>query len=283
MVRKALIPVAGKGTRLIPVTKVIPKALFPLVDGGGKIRTVLDVICRQAVWAGAKDIGIVISPWQSDLIKKYLAGARDNIPQKELSNIEFITQQTPNGFGDAVLRARDFVADEPFMLLLGDHIQIPDKGVPACGHQLALAFDSMDAQAMVGVRAVTQEELSRVGAAAGVPVRQNIYSCTCFIEKPDLKTARQRLHTPGLAADNFLAHCGLYVFSPKIFDCLEEVRAKPNSTADELELADAQNLLLKKYPKKYFLYKINGRAYDMGTPEGYAQTQADFRNAVQNP
>ncbi|HIJ72319.1 MAG TPA: hypothetical protein HPP87_13335 [Planctomycetes bacterium] len=266
----------------MPVTKATPKALFPLVDGGGKIYTVLDVICREAVWAGAKDIGIVISPWQSDLIKKYLADARQNILQDELSNIEFITQQTPMGFGDAVLQARDFVADEPFMLLLGDHIQIPDKGTPACGLQLAQAFDSMDAQALVGMQAVTSEKLSRVGVAAGVPVRQNVYHCTFFIEKPDPETARQKLQTPGLPPDNFLAHCGIYIFSPEIFDCLEEVKAKIDNSADELELADAQNLLLKKYPKKYFLYKINGLVYDTGTPEGYARTQAAFRNALQN-
>ena len=278
MVRKALIPIAGKATRLMPVTSVVPKAMFPLVNAAGQIKSVLHVICEQAISAGVKHIGIVVSPGQTHIVRQYFTAVDEGNLGELPVQIEYITQASPDGFGDAVLQGLDFIGDGPFMLLLGDHMHIEDQGQPSCAAQVARAFDSADGVAMIGMQTVSIEELSKVGVAAGVQIQQNMYRCTYFVEKPDLATAWQKLVTEGLPGDSFLAHCGIYIFSPEIFDCLLQVRTTAQKTEKEVELADAQTELLKKYPEKYLLYKIAGRAYDIGTPSGYADAQAAFRN-----
>lgn len=278
MVRKALIPIAGKATRLMPVTSVVPKAMFPLVNAANQIQSVLHVICEQAISAGVEHIGIVVSPWQTDIVRQYFDAVRKGGFGKLPAHIEYITQASPNGFGDAVLQGLSFIGEEPFMLLLGDHIYIEDRGQRPCAVQVARAFDSADGVAMIGMQLVSTEELSRVGVATGVQIQQDIYCCTYFVEKPDLATARQILVTEGLTEDTFLAHCGIYVFSPEIFDCISQVSTTARKAGKEVKFAAAQTVLLKRYPKKYLLYKIAGRAYDVGTPSGYADAQAAFRS-----
>lgn len=275
-VRKALIPIAGKATRMMPISSVVPKAMLPLVNAANQIQCVLHVICRQAISAGIEHIGIVLSPGQINMVGRYFDAVRKGGFGKLPAHIEYITQERPRGFGDAVLLACDFIGAEPFMLLLGDHIHLQDAGRPPCTAQVARAFDCCNAVAMIGVQAVTKNELSKVGVACGVLIKQNLYRCTRFIEKPDLATARLELTTDGMPEDTFLAHAGIYVFSPEIFDCLSEIRAIAQKTGKETELADAQVELLRKHPQQYFLCKIEGRAYDVGTPEGYALAQAAF-------
>jgi UTP--glucose-1-phosphate uridylyltransferase len=277
VVRKALIPIAGQGTRLMPLTRAVPKAMFPLVDSTDKVKSVLHVICEEAASAGTEHIGVVVSPWHIEMVRAYLDAVCEDDSGKLAARIECITQSSPRGFGDAVLQGRSFVGDDPFMLLLGDHIQMEDPGKPACSVQVSNAFCSTDAVAMVGAQTVRKDELSKVGVASGVQIRENIYRCTNFVEKPDLATARAKLVTAGLAEDTFLAHCGIYIFTPEVFDCLAQVSETAEEEGKEVELADAQALLLEKYPERYYLCKIAGRAYDLGTPAGYADAQAAFR------
>lgn len=279
MIRKALIPIAGKGTRLMPVTSVVPKAMFPLIDSTDNIKSVLHVICEHAVSAGAQSVGIVMSPWQVGIVQRYFEAACEYGFEELPARIEYITQASPNGFGDAVLQARNFVGDEPFMLLLGDHIHIPDDDKPVCAAQIVEAFDSAGAAAMIGMQTISATELSKVGVAGGIRIQQDTYRCTCFVEKPDIDTARRKLRTDGLPKDTFLAHSGIYIFTPEIFECIEEVAMTAEKTAGEIELADAQSLLLTRRPEKYLLHNISGRAYDVGNPAGYAEAQAAFRAA----
>ena len=164
------------------------------------------------------------------------------------------------------------------MLLLGDHVYVRADDQPPCTVQVARAFDCSNGAAMVGVQLVSTEELPRVGVARGVQIKRDLYRCTRFIEKPDLATARLQLATSGLSEDTFLAHAGIYVFSPEIFDCLSQISTNAQKTGQEIELADAQTVLLKKHPEEYFLCKIAGRAYDVGTPLGYVEALAAFRS-----
>ncbi|HUS48036.1 MAG TPA: sugar phosphate nucleotidyltransferase, partial [Phycisphaerae bacterium] len=190
------------------------------------------------------------------------------------NQIEFIVQAQPLGFGHAVWLARGFVGGGPFMLMLGDHVHLPDDGQGSCTEQVAEAFASVGGAAMVGMQPVGPDELPRVGVAAGAPVQGDIYRCTDFVEKPDLATARSRLATPGLETDRFLAHNGIYVFTQEIFDCLEGLIPDECKPGREVQLADAQLSLLKGHPQDYYLVRVRGRAYDVGTPAGYAATLA---------
>ncbi len=278
MIRKAVIPIAGKGTRLMPVTSIVPKAMFPLINEYNEIRPVLHIICQQAVTAGIDVVGIVISPWQAEMIQQYFTTVRQSNSDGLPSHIEYIVQASPKGFGDAVTQALDFVGDEPFMLLLGDHIYVEDCNRPSCPAQVAKAFGSVDGVALIGMQPVSTEELSRVGVATGVEIHKDVYMCSDFIEKPDSETAQQRLITQGLPEGTFLAHCGIYIFTPEIFTCLQQLSNTIHGPDKEVGLAEAQNMLLKRYPNKYYLCKISGRAYDIGTPSGYANAVAAFRN-----
>jgi len=264
--------------RLRPVTSVVPKALFPLVDAAGGIKSVLHVICEQAIASAVEHITIVVSPWQIDMVRQYFDALCEGRFARLPACIEYVIQTSPKGFGDAVLQGCSFVGDEPFLLLLGDHIQVEENGKPPCSAQVVQAFNSTGPVAMIGVQEVSRGELSKVGVASGRQIQQDIYRCTCFVEKPDLATAKEKLVTDGVAGNGFLAHCGIYIFTPEIFDCIAEISTMIPEPGKEVELADAQALLLRKYPENYYLCKIAGRAYDVGTPAGYASAQAAFRS-----
>jgi UTP--glucose-1-phosphate uridylyltransferase len=277
MISRALIPVAGRGTRMLPLTSVVPKALLGLVDGAGRMKSVLHVICDEAIAAGVGQIGVVVSPWQEQMVRDYFVAAESEFGEFGAA-IEYIVQGEPKGFGDAVLQCRDFVGDEAFLLLLGDHIHVADDGEPACGFQVVEAFGRSEAVTMVGVQPVPEDELSKVGAACGDLIGQDVYRCRCFIEKPDPAVARSQLVTAGLGDNTYLGHCGIYVFTGEIFECIEQAGAIARQAGKEVELADAQSLFLEKYPERYYLYKIAGEAYDLGTPCGYADAVSVFRN-----
>ena len=276
MIRRAIIPVAGLGTRLMPMTAVLPKALFPLVDSAGRVRAVLHQVLAEAAAAGVRHAGVIVSPGQRELLEQYFAAARaagaDDLP----SRIEYILQPRPAGFGEAVLRSRDFVADEEaFMLLLGDHVYRSDDPARPCAAQVTAAFDKLaDAQAVIGMQDVDEAELPLVGTARGEPLADNVYRCTDFIEKPAQAAARQRLVTPGLPSGRYLAHCGIYLFRRAIFDCLQELDRSLAGSGREVALADAQSMLLERFPQAYYLVRIAGRALDTGTPRGFVATVA---------
>ena len=274
MITKAIVPVAGLGTRLGPVTDAIPKAMLPLVDAKDRIRSVVHCILAEASAAGIREVGLVVAPRQKQVIENYLAAARDagDLPRE----IEYVLQPKPKGFGDAVLRGADFAgSSDAFLLMLGDHVRVADAGSPPCAAQVIAAFERYGGVAMVGMQDVGAEELPRVGVARGEPIAGGVYLCTDFAEKPDAAAARKRLVTPGLPEGRFLAHCGLYVFTAAIFDCLKALKSS-GGRGGELQLADAQSMLLERHPQDYRLLKVAGRAYDTGTPGGYAEAFRRF-------
>jgi len=270
VLRKAVIPVAGRGTRLRPVTAVVPKAMFPLADGRGRIRAVGHLILAEAARAGVESAALVVSPEHLEMIRRYF----DALDRQDLPRIEYVVQPEPGGFGQAVLCAANFVAGEPFLLLLGDHVHAEEPTCPPCAAQVAGAFAERRSAAMVGMQPVGPEELPRVGIARGEPVAGPVYRCVDFVEKPDLATARRRLVTPGLEPDRFLAHAGIYAFAPDILDCLAELSAADRPTGREIQLADAQSLLLRRRSEDYYLLRLAGRAYDTGDVEGYLRAMA---------
>ena len=277
MIETAVIPVAGLGTRLVPVTSIVPKAAFPLVDASGRVRCVLHWILAEAVAAGVRRAVVVVSPGQRELLERYFAAAGEPGPAELPGEIAYVEQPTPEGFGDAVLLARPAVGEAPMLLLLGDHVRVPFPGAAPCAAEVSAAFAERGGAAMVGMQPVGPEELQRVGVARGEPLGGGVYRCTDFIEKPDADTARRRLRTPGLPPERFLAHAGVYAFGSGLMDCLAELKASSGRSAGELQLADAQRMLLDRRPDDYRLLRIAGRALDTGTPEGFARTVEAFR------
>ena len=271
-IHKAVIPIAGKGTRLLPLTGVLPKALFPLVERNKGIRAVLHVLLERLYEAGIEDIAVIISPGQEKMVRDYVKIARANDGLSLPSDIHFIEQEQALGFGDAVFQTREFVGSDPFVLLLGDHIQEPGKGAKPCLLQVIEAFERIECKAMIGVHDVEESVLDTVGIAAGVTVEDRIYRCVDFMEKPGIANARKRLKTVGISNDRYLGHCGIYVLGAEIFDCLALERERSLKEGAEIELAAAQEMLLRQYPEEYYLYWIEGRAYDMGHVQAYLET-----------
>lgn len=279
-VGKVIIPTAGKGTRLRPWTYACPKAMLPLVDTQGRIRPVLHRILTEAAVAGIAQALLVVSPEQRELFERYLTSVRQSAADGLPDRVEMIVQPEPMGFGEAVLRAADWSApDAAVAVMLGDHVYTHGPAAP-CLAQLVEAYARCGGAAMVAMQAVGTEDLSRVGVARGKPQPdrgRNVYLCEDIVEKPSEQTARERLITPGIGEDRFLAHAGLYVFSREIFDVL--ANAADSHGAGEIELSDAQTELLRRHPEDYRLLLLDGTGHDTGTPEQYAETFKAFGSA----
>lgn len=283
MIRKALLPVAGYGRRMGPLAQAVPKALFPLVDAQGQVRPIIHHILREAFAAGVEQIGVIAAPWQTEVLGRYLAAADNEFAPALSQRLEIILQPAARGFGDAVLRGEDFAGDEPFMLLLGDHVRIARAGDSPCTAQVAEAFARTGGMAMVGMYAADAEQTGQVGVARGEMLGNNVYRCTRLMEKPDPQTARRDLVTEGLPTGRILAHCGVYVFTQQIFNCLKRLRPNAVSAEGEIELADAQTMLLEEHPTEYYLFRTTAATYDTGTPDGYLAAQVAMRQASGSP
>lgn len=265
-IEKALIPVAGMGTRMLPLTAAMPKALLPLADDQGNLRAAIDWIVREALSAVTR-VGLVVSPSQLQPLQQYFAAASsDNCPLEQ--RIDYIIQHNPAGFGDAVLLGRSYIGNAPFMVMLGDHVHL-SASQETCARQVSAEMARPGAAAVIGMQRVDEQELPRVGTAAGEQIGDNLYRCTAFIEKPSIQQARAKLTMPGLPTGKYLAHCGIYAFCSEIFDHLADLSARPRNPDQEVQLADAQSLLLERRPCDYYLLEIKGQSLDIGTPEGY--------------
>jgi UTP--glucose-1-phosphate uridylyltransferase len=308
----AVIPLAGAGRRMMPATRVLPKALFPLVSPDGAVRPVADWIVRHALTA-CRRACLVCSAGQDELLARYFAGEADL-----KGRIDYVAGVEPYGFGYAVWAAwrRAGIAGGNVMVLLGDHIHLAAPGAPTPAQQVAAAFARQQCSAVVGVQVVDQSQLGLVGVCRGEPagfsdfLEKGLYRCTRLVEKPDAATARAELVTPGLPSGKYLAHAGIYVFTPEVFECLDSLvaarreklsrdakdaededllkkkrlllsSASPASlpasgavcSGREIGLTDAQQMLLQRR-RPYFLRLIEGTTHDTGTPEGYVRTQA---------
>lgn len=265
MISTAIIPVAGKGTRMGPVTRVLPKCLFPLVMPDGAIRPVADVIAREAAEC-CERICFVTSDDQERLLRQYFDGEPDLA-----GRIEYVGGVEPYGFGWAVYAARLVARQGSVMVFLGDHVHLPAPGAETPARQVAMAFESRGASAMIGMQVVGEAELALVGVSAGEPIAPAVYRATAIVEKPGLATARARLRTPGLPEGRYLAHAGIYAFGHEIFDCLAPLVAARRD-GREVGLTEAQQALFARAPQQYLLCRIAGSVHDTGSAAGYVQT-----------
>ena len=277
IITKAVVPVAGLGTRMGPICKAVPKALFPLVDARGRLRPLVHHICMEASTAGVERVALVVSPQTTDLLHRYFTAASQESAAELPVQVDFITQPSPRGLGDALMLAENFVAGQPFLLLLGDHVWVAAERARPCAAQVAEAHAARRGAAMIGMQVVGAEDLGRFGIARGRLLAENVYACEDLAEKPDAGAARQRLVSPDLGEGRYLAHGGLYLFTPEIFDCLRELARAYRPAGEELQLTDAQAILRRRHPEEYFLVRVAWRCLDAGTPAGYAAAAEAIR------
>ncbi len=288
-VRKAVITAAGRGTRQYPASTAVQKEMFPLVDRDGLTKPVIQIIAEEAIESGIEEICIITQPGEEDLYKEYFRRLDDDMVKKFRGKdwaileseklgafgerMHFAEQKTPEGFGHAVYQAREFVGSDPFLLLLGDHVYISDIK-DRCARQLIRVFETYMLEAVTGVQPTVERQLHSFGTIRGNPVEpaKGIYKAELIVEKPSIELAREKLATPGLPAGNYLAHFGMHVFSPKIFDSLEYLIANNIREKGEIQLTAAQEHL-RQHTEKYWVVVTQGQRYDTGIPYGLMETQ----------
>ncbi|WP_193195308.1 UTP--glucose-1-phosphate uridylyltransferase [Nostoc sp. MG11] len=289
-VNKAVIPAAGFGTRLFPATKVVKKELFPIIDQDGRAKPVILAIVEEAISAGITEIGIVVQPDDQEIFEDLFK----NPPKKELfdklspqnqeysrylqelgSKVTILTQKEQAGYGHAVFCAKDWVQDEPFLLMLGDHIYASDTE-KSCARQVLDVYEQVN-KSVVSLTTMPAEMIHKAGCVTGIWQELNsIIEVTQLSEKPTLEYAYQHLRVEGMAKDKFLCIFGLYLLTPEIFDFLAEHINKNFRERGEFQLTSCLDRLCQQ--KGMTGYVVKGKCFDTGLPDAYRQTMIDFRN-----
>jgi UTP--glucose-1-phosphate uridylyltransferase len=286
-VRKAVITAAGRGTRQYPASSTVQKEMFPLVDRDGLTKPVIQIIAEEAVNAGIGEICIVVSPGDEEQYRRHFRGiSEDLLPHfrgkqwaleesAKLAHLQriisFVVQETPEGYGHAVHCARDFVGDEPFLLLLGDHVYV-SGAAKNCARQVIDAYGACGC-AVSAVKRTPEYLLHLFGTVTGRRVASDpdMYEVTDMMEKPSVEEAEARLRTEGLRRGTYLCFFGMHVFTPGLFDCLEHHIRRNIRQRSEIQLTTAQKMLSER--ERYVAFEAVGERYDMGVPFGLVETQ----------
>jgi len=265
-IKKAVIPAAGLGTRMLPATKTIPKEMLPLLD-----KPVIQYIIEEAVASGIEDILLITNRAKSAMddyfdyhpeLEERLARSGQEKELKavrevaDMANLFYVRQKETKGLGHAIWRAKDFVGDEPFAVLLGDDVMRAD--VPVL-KQLIDAAERYDASC-VGTQRVADEALGRYSSLQVTPLENTVYQVTDMIEKP----------APHERFSNF-AILGRYVLSASIFPILENT---PPGRGGEIQLTDGLRKLCQIEPM--VAKDFAGRRYDTGNLTGFLEATIDF-------
>ncbi|MFQ5857295.1 MAG: UTP--glucose-1-phosphate uridylyltransferase [Anaerolineae bacterium] len=286
-VRKAVITAAGRGTRQYPASTTVHKEMFPLVDRDGLTKPTIQIIAEEALDSGIDQIAIVVSPGdESSYQNHFSAISEELLPAfrgKEWALqqsqrvaylqdiITYIPQPSPEGYGHAVWCARDWVGHEPFLLLLGDHVYIShtDK---RCARQLIDVYEQFH-RTTIALRETPENRLHLFGTVAGQPIepRHAVYRITHIKEKPDIRYAREHLRVPGLAEGMYLCFFGMYILTPRVFDCIEYHIKNDIRERGEIQLTNALEMLRQQ--EGTYGTETLGERYDMGIPFGYVETQ----------
>ena len=273
-IRKAVIPAAGLGTRVLPATKAQPKEMLVIVD-----KPALQYLVEELVSAGIEEILIITGRNKGSIEnhfdysyelektleekgKKDLLKIVNNI--SEMSNIYYVRQKRPLGLGHAISCAEAFVGDEPFVVILGDDIIYTDKdkGQSPVTKQLVEKYNELQGGTILGVQEVPHENVSKYGIIKPLKqIDEKTVAVEDFIEKPSVDEAPSNL-----------AALGRYVLEPEIFSYLK--RTKPGK-GGEIQLTDAI-LAMKNDGEKLYAYNFDGLRYDTGDKFGMFVANVEF-------
>lgn len=268
-IRKAVIPVAGKGTRFLPATKEIPKEMIPILD-----LPMVHYVVAEAVEAGIEQIVFVTATGKESIenyfdrntgLESFLkANKKEELYLKMVeigSMIDIVTirQKEQLGLGHAILCAKDIIGDENFAVILGD--DLVRSQVPVTKQLIDISAAHNHA-AVIGVMEVPQEDTSKYGIVDGQFVANSDVTLLMqsMIEKPLPQNAPTNLATPGR-----------YILTPKIFECLEKI---PRGVGGEYQLTDAINMLAKSDPVLAHIFE--GERFDTGQLSGYLRAVVEF-------
>jgi len=288
-VRKAVIPAAGFGTRLFPATKATKKELFPIIDRDGVAKPAILLIVEEALDAGIEEVFIIVQEDDMEDFHRFfnVQVSIENYnklspPFQEFARrlldigrrVRFLVQTNQEGFGHAVYCAKDAIGDEPFLLMLGDHIYRSDSE-RSCARQLVEAYQR-HGLSVIGLRRTPEKAIANFGTVTGVWVEdQEVLNITEFAEKPTVDYARTNLQIAGLPKDEYLTVFGQYIIKPQIFDYLEEHIKHNVREGGEFQLTSTLDRLRQE--DGFLGLMIDGKRFDIGLPDYYLETLRTFR------
>lgn len=265
-IRKAVIPAAGLGTRVLPATKATPKEMIPIVD-----KPAIQYIVEEAIAAGIEEILIITNRGKGliedhfdrapELEAKLLQSGKQEVYDEvvalsRMANIFFVRQKETLGLGHAIGCARAFVGDEPFAVLYGDDVIIGED--PAV-YQLCRAYETYG-KGVVGIKPVSEEAIRKYSSLKVSPISGNLFEVTDMVEKPQTKEAM-------FSCYSILGRC---ILPPEIFDLLEETRP---GAGGEIQLTDAMGELARR--SGMIGVDFTGKRYDMGSKLGVMQAAVE--------
>ncbi len=267
-IKKAVIPVAGFGTRFLPATKAMPKEMLPIID-----KPVIQYIVEEAVASGIEDIILVTGPAKRAIedhfdfnyeLQNWLKNQDKNNLRQEIkkiasmANFIYIRQKGPYGNGTPVLNAKKIIGNEPFAVIWGDDLFINHQGLPRL-KQLINVYNKYQDPILTAI-SIDSQGTKKHGVIDGLEVEKNIYQIKKIVEKPGPKKAPSKIGT-----------IGAYILTPDIFDSLEKTKVGKDN---ELWLVDAIFNLSQK--RAIYAALVQGDYYDTGSKIGWLKANLDF-------
>ena len=277
--RRAIVPVAGRGSRLWPASLAVPKALFPIIDGSGVARTVLDLILDELWGGGISEVCLVVAPGDERAYERYLERSAAAGFGGRRPSVSFATQPTPEGYGHAVWCASSWADGEPVVVMLGDTVYTTTSET-RCVAQVADGFARLGVSTS-GVLVTPEAEIGGYGTIGATAIlghagaRVGDFLAQVVVEKPSVEVARASLRAPGLAIDQYLTWFGIHAVSPAIFAVLDEDIRLDRRDRGEFQFTGAQARLVDR--EGYAVTIVDGARHDTGNPSAWQSSMAALR------
>jgi len=293
-VRKAVVPIAGLGTRHFPASHAVKKELYPVVGPDGIARALFHYHLLELDAAGIEQICIIVQPGEDEMVRSYLRGpGADYLKRLEkypallreaeqmrgfAERVTFAVQPQQEGYGHAVYQTKKFAGGEPVLLCLGDHLF---RGQPVSPfRELAQMAAVSNGRSVSTVNRISSGELKGYGTIAGKRRADNprLIDVSLIIEKPDVATARAKLRVNDLPAETWLGWFGMHLLAPSIYEVLEEMIRDNVRDNGEFQLTRAQEI--QRQREGYLALEMtDAERFDFGVPDDFVRSIAAFRTA----
>lgn len=291
-VRKAVVPIAGLGTRHFPASHAVKKELFPVVGPDGIARALFHYHLLELDRAGFEEICLIVQPGEDEMVRAYLRGPdsaylkrlekhpallREAEQMKQFAGrVTFAVQQQQEGYGHAVYQTKQFAGGEFVLLSLGDHL-FRGRDVSPC-RELAQMAAVANGRSVSAVNRISAGELKGYGTIAGKRRADypRLIDVSLIIEKPGVATARQKLRVDGLPDETWLGWFGMHLLAPSIYDILEEMVRDNVRDHGEFQLTRAQEI--QRQREGYLALEMTAaERFDFGVPDDFVRSVQAFR------
>ena len=301
LVRKAVIPIAGLGTRHFPASHAVKKELFPIVGPDGIARALFHYHLLELEAAGIEEVCIIVQPGEDEMVRHYLRGPTDAYLKRLQKypallheaeqmrgferRIRFAVQLQQEGYGHAVYQTKDFAAGEMVLLILGDHLfrgknTSPYRELVDAANTVARAASTGD-KSVSAVNRISAGELKGFGTIAGTRRAENprLIDVSLIIEKPAVAVAQEKLRVDGLPKETWLGWFGMHLLAPSIYEVLEEMIRDNIRDGGEFQLTRAQEI--QRQREGYLaLEMLEAERFDFGVPDDFVRSLQAFRGAA---